>query len=141
AEEDGYQHFTDISHASTDGDWSATFALEDTEVVLSMLGDEGTELYFGTGIASKPPEPCPMVVVRRSGKGAQYISLIEPKDPGASARTIRRLDSDDDVVALAIEGEDSTDLFVCAPDAGERTVAGVQVSGKISFVPDASIGE
>ncbi|MFP3903942.1 MAG: heparinase II/III family protein, partial [Armatimonadota bacterium] len=141
SEDDGYQHFTDISHASASGDWSATFALEDTEVKLTMLGEEGTEVYFGTGIAGKPPEPCPMVVVRRSGKTAQYISLMEPKEPGTPARTIRRLGSDEDVVALAVEGENSTDLFVCAPDEAERTVAGVQVSGKIAFMPDVSIGE
>jgi len=74
----GYQHLENITQAQTTEPWSADFSLADANVRLTMLGAPDTRLYFGMGMANNPPEDCPMVIVRRTGTAATFISVIEP---------------------------------------------------------------
>lgn len=74
----GYQHMKDITQAETAETWHADFKQEGANVRLTMLGEPGTQVYFGMGVSENPPRPCPMLVVRRRGKRATFVSVIEP---------------------------------------------------------------
>ena len=47
-----------------------------------------TELFFGEGLANNPPTPCPMVVIRRHGRSARFISCIDYAPEGRKTRDI-----------------------------------------------------
>jgi hypothetical protein len=98
----GYQHMADVRSASTSGDWSATFEQEGANVRTIMLGEDGTDLFFGEGVANNPPVPCPMFVARRRGKATQFATLIEPYRDQPTVTGFRQVNAPDGVVAFEV---------------------------------------
>ncbi len=99
---DGYQHLKDIQAATTGNDWSVTFAQDQANVRLLVLGEPDTELYFGTGMANNPPVPCPMAVVRRRGKATRFVALIEPYRDQPTVTGFRQAKTPDGILAFEI---------------------------------------
>lgn len=98
----GYQHLQDIQQTRTDDDWSVTFAQDQANTRVLMLGEPGTELHFGMGMANNPPVPCPMAVVRRQGKTTRFVALIEPYRDQPAVTRFRQAKTPDDVLAFEI---------------------------------------
>ena len=132
----GYQHFTDIRQATTGDDWSTDFIQEGANVHLTMVGGSDTELYFGMGMANKPPQPCPMVVARRTGKAATFISVIEPYANEPTVTGLKALEvQDGQALEVEIRRGQSTDFFLIAEKAGvERECAGVKTTARACLV-------
>lgn len=138
----GYQHFRDITTAATDADLTATFALEGVHVDLTMLGASGTEVYFGMGMSNNPPVDCPMLLARRTGTDATFITLIEPHRGTRSIESIERLPVMGDDVAIAVEVTHiggRIDTILIAGDAErERTFAGHTTTARIAWFSTAA---
>ncbi|MBN1344089.1 MAG: heparinase II/III family protein [Phycisphaerae bacterium] len=134
--DNGYQHLTDVRQAQTDDTWSADFVQPGANVRLTMLGQTGTTLHFGMAMSENPPQPCPMVAVRRHAKQTTFVSVIEPYRNSPSVSGVRILSPATDNAALAIEiarGEDR-DVFLLAGPAGvELEVAGVKKRSRASL--------
>jgi hypothetical protein len=86
----GYQHFTGLQQGSGAQDWSVDFKTEGGAVRLTMVGAPGTELYFGSGLAGRPPQPCPMLVARRQARETLFASVINfsPAAPEVTGLTL-----------------------------------------------------
>jgi len=140
----GYQHFRDVTTATTDADWSATFTLENMQTQLRMLGAPGTEVYFGMGMSNNPPVDCPMLVARRTGTEATFITLIEPHRGAPSIESIKWLPVTGDESAAAVEithADGRVDTIMVAANAGvERTVAGHTTAARIAWFTTAPDG-
>lgn len=140
----GYQHFRDVTTATTDADWSATFTLENMQTQLRMLGAPGTEVYFGMGMSNNPPVDCPMLVARRTGADATFITLIEPHRGAPSIESIKWLPVTGDESAAAVEithADGRVDTIMVAANAGvERTVAGHTTAARIAWFTTAPDG-
>ena len=121
-EKAGYQHMKDIAQAKTAGTWSADFKQDGANVRLTMLAAAGTELYFGMGLADNPPRSCPMVVVRRKGKTARFISIIEPykEAPAVTGVKMIPVSGGGGAITLEITCGGQRDLFILAGRATER---------------------
>jgi len=98
----GYEHLKDIQQARSDVDWSVTFAQDQANVRLRLLGESGTELFFGTGMANNPPAPCPMAVVRRRGKATQFVALMEPCRDQPTVTSSRQVKTPDGTLTCEI---------------------------------------
>ncbi len=133
----GYQHLKDITQAQTTETWSADFSLDDANVRLTMLGAPDTRLYFGTGMANNPPQDCPMVIVRRKGTAATFISVIEPYRDAPAITGFKEIPvtGAGGAVALQIDRDGSCDLFMLADKAGTaREFAGVTSESRVTWV-------
>ena len=121
-EKAGYQHMKDIAQAKTAGTWSADFKQDGANVRLTMLAAAGTELYFGMGLADNPPRSCPMVVVRRKGKTARFISIIEPykEAPAVTGVKMIPVSGGGGAITLEITCGGQRELFILAGRATER---------------------
>ncbi len=73
----GYQHIAEPKIVGTDQDWIVEFKNDKSLGRFWMKGETGTKLIRGTGVANNPPQPCPMVLVRRQGKNACFVSCVE----------------------------------------------------------------
>ena len=132
----GYQHITGVTEASTDESWYAAFEQENANVRLTMLETPGTQLYFGMGMANKPPQPCPMVVARREAKATAFISVIEPYRERPAVVGVRTTPvSGEGAIALEIAREGGRDLLMLAQRGGvEREFAGIKTTARACFV-------
>lgn len=132
----GYQHMVDLRQATTDGMWSADFKQEGANVRLTMLGAPATEVYFGTGMAYNPPQPCPMVAVRRSGKQALFVSIIEPSpaEPVVTGLELVPVEGAEGALAVRVIRGDEQDVLMIADTAAPRSFAGVRTTAKACYV-------
>lgn len=112
----GYEHLKDIRQTQTDDDWSVTFAQEQANVRLLLLGEPETELFFGTGMANNPPVPCPMAVVRRHAKATQFVALMEPYRNEPTVTGFRQVKTPDGTLACEILKGSERYRFVLTKD-------------------------
>lgn len=142
-EKNGYQYMKDITRAATGKTWRADFKQDNANVRLTMLGATGTELYFGIGIANKPPQPCPMLVARRKGKSTTFISIIEPyeKTPSVTGVRILPVTGDKNAIAIEITRGGKKDMFMVAEIPGlQRRFGGITTHSRACFAPNAVDG-
>ncbi len=145
-ENQGYQHISDLTAADAEDSWQADFMVPDAgSVRLTMLGEPGTKVYFGSGFLGRKVEPCPMIVVRRHGAATTYISCVEWQKEGADL-TVQKLGltpvsvaghelGADEALALRIERTHGTDLLMLAPGVtGEKEADGVTTEADMLFV-------
>jgi len=133
----GYQHMRDITQAESDDAWHVDFKQKDGNVRLTMLGAPDTSLCFGTGMSENPPQPCPMVAVRRKAKRTTFISVIEPYKDAPTVTAFERVPivGDEAALGLVIQcGEDRDVLMVAEKGGRERTVEGVKSTGRACLV-------
>ena len=87
-DKDGYQHIQKQQYAKTNDGWSVDIENQGTAACFVMNAAPDTELFFGEGIANNPPTPCPMVVIRRRGRSARFVSCIDYAPEGKKTRDI-----------------------------------------------------
>ena len=136
----GYQHMKDITRAQTNETWSANFGIHDANVRLTMLGAPDTRLYFGMGMANNPPEDCPMIIARRTGTSATFISVIEPYRATPAITGFKQIPvtGAGEAVALQIDREGSCDSLMVADKAGTaREFAGITSKSRVTWVRKA----
>ena len=85
---DGYQHIAKQQYAKTDEAWSIDIENKGTTARFVMNAAPNTEIFFGEGIANNPPTPCPMVVIRRHGRSARFVSCIDYMPADRKTRSI-----------------------------------------------------
>ena len=144
-EDHGYQHITDVRTATLDGTWHTDFAVEDTgRVRLTMLGEEGTRVFLGTGITGRGIEPIPSLVVRRNAARTNWVSTFEWRETGAefAIRSIETIPvtvdgeelASDEARAVRIERSDGYDVLMIAPGIDrEKLVEGVATDAHLCF--------
>lgn len=144
-EDDGYQHITDVRTAALDGNWRTDFEMEGTgRVRLTMLGEEGTRVYLGSGLTGRGIEPIPSLVVRRETDATAWLSAIEWREPGAEFAvsgievipvTVDGAELASDAgFAVRIERTDGYDVLMIAPGVeGEKLVEGIATEGHLCF--------
>jgi hypothetical protein len=105
-------------------------------VRMTMLGREGTEIYYGDGpITDGPPYALlnghpegsvPLVLARRQGSATTFAAIHEPYDRRPTLRQVRRLAETEQAIGLAVEGESFSDrvLVGYAPDREQTLAAG-----------------
>jgi len=131
----GYQHMLEVSAAVTADTWFADFKQERANVRLTMLGVPDTNLYFGTGMAHNPPRPCPMVVARREGRQALFVSVIEPYRTEARVTGLELLpvEGEDGALALRVLRGQEHDVLMVADAPGRRTFGTVDTTARACF--------
>ncbi len=120
----GYQHVADVSEARTSDTWSVTFRQSEGDLTLTMVGEAGTHLFFGNGMIYNPPVPCPMVIVRRKGNRATFVSVVEPYKNEASVAIIKVKHSTDTQrrhMAVTVVDDGKEDMFLVShPQQGDK---------------------
>jgi len=85
-----------------------------------------------------------MLVARRTGADATFITLIEPHRGARSIESIKRLPVTGDESAVAVEithADGRVDVVLVAADTGvERTVAGHTTAARIAWFTTAPDG-
>jgi len=121
----GYQHILDVRRAKTDAAWSVGFEKPGANVRVTMLGQAGTELYFGVGLGRKM-SPCPVVVARRRAKRTTFVSVIEPYRDTPFVLGLRTLPvAGPSALGLEVRQAGGRDVLMLAGSAGvERRIAG-----------------
>ena len=141
ARSNGYQHLRDIAQARTQDTWSADFLQPGANVRVMMAGAKNTMLYFGNGMARRPPRPCPMLVARREGRRTTYVAVIEPYRDKSRLTGVRTLAVGDDAVGIEIVIGGRKDFFMLAERAGvERTIAGFTTTARCCWVRTGGSG-
>ena len=136
AKDNGYQHMKDVTHADTAETWRADFKQPDANVRLTMLGEPGTAVYFGMGMSENPPQPCPMVAVRRKAKRTRFVSVIEPYRDRPVVTGVQVVPvPGGDAVAIQVSRGDDRDLLMIAETGGvEREFGGVKTRARACLV-------
>ncbi|MGC9319304.1 MAG: heparinase II/III domain-containing protein [Armatimonadota bacterium] len=146
AEGAGYQHISDVRRADGSATWHADFVVPQAgSVRLMMLGEPGTELLFGTGLLGRSVQPCPMVLARRTGRRAVWMSAVEWRGPHEelSLTGMQRLPvtidgreaGADEALALEVQRRGGAEMLLLAPDAGDRKqFGGVTTEADICYV-------
>ncbi|MEN6644041.1 MAG: heparinase II/III family protein [Armatimonadia bacterium] len=134
----GYQHFTGLQQGSGEKDWSVDFvqagagetpALRGSGTVrLTMVGAAGTELYFGSGLAGRPPQPCPMVVARRQWTETLFASVVNFSKTAPDVTAVELVPvmvdgkavSSQQAVAVKVTRGAAEDWLLVATAAGEK---------------------
>jgi hypothetical protein len=79
AESIAYQVPQDIRSANADNNIHAIWKLDDYKSVhLHIIGQTGTEVFSGIGPGNPAKIDVPMVVIRRQGKNADFMAVVEP---------------------------------------------------------------
>ncbi|MFC1706418.1 heparinase II/III family protein [Planctomycetota bacterium] len=132
---DGYSHIEKLQVADTDQLWHVDFRQPDVGVRLTMSGARDTTVWFGEGLLDNPPRPCPLVLVRRKGKTATFLSVIEPYATAPKVKGIRPLTvTGGEALAVEISHDCGRDLLMIAePTGGKRTFADITTEKRIFF--------
>jgi hypothetical protein len=76
----GYTYLRDVASYRNDSgkDIAAKFTGLTTGLYLNMIGQAGDEVFTATGPMQKVEDRVPVIIVRRRGKSARFITLLEP---------------------------------------------------------------
>jgi hypothetical protein len=135
----GYQHITGVSMAEPDGAWETEFVVPDTgRVRLTMLGEPGTEVFFGTGMTGRGTEPCPAIVARRQTAGTSWVSAIEWRaaDAPFAITGIEAIpvEAAGGARAWRIDRTDGHDVMILAPGiTGTKTAGELSTEGQLAL--------
>lgn len=134
----GYQHFTDLQTASGTQDWSVAFTTDKGKVRLVQAGAAGTELFFGQGLAGRPPRPCPMVLARRQGKEALFASAVSwsPTEPEVTAVKLLpvTMAGGGQATGLSVTRGDIEDVLIIGPAGVEKSCVGLKTTARAMLV-------
>ena len=84
----------------------------------------------------------PAMIHRREGKNlsSEFVSVLEPFGEAPFLRSVERLRTGSDGVALKIDGKDYTDFLFCNPDGKQMVVGDAVLDGRIGFVRERDGG-
>ena len=138
-----YKYIADVHSGKTDGDWTATFRMEDGSALLrtTMLGTRGTEILMGDGPAMRRPGTAPFLAVRRTGGESVYVAVHHPYVGEPLVRKVERVEldpSDDQAVAIRITLPDRVDTIISTTDEGpwpvRRCAPNMSMQGRFAHI-------
>ncbi len=101
----GYQHIRGPRSARTDGDWTARWDDGDAGVCLAVAGATGTEVFAGEGPGNPPSAMLPLVIARRRGEAARFVTALVPyRDRAPEARVAVEEDAEGVRVRVEVDG-------------------------------------
>ncbi|MCK5802607.1 MAG: heparinase II/III family protein [Lentisphaeria bacterium] len=125
----GYRHAKKVVAAGGDNTWHVDFIQDIARVRLHLLGETGSTLFFGEGMANNPPAPCPFVMVRRKAGSTRFVAVMDVFRDKPRVSGLEML-STDNGLALQIDMGPSR-LGVLLGGAGHaQTVFGLQTDAK-----------
>ena len=102
-------------------------------VRMTMLGAEGTQVFFGDGpitdgppyhrINGNPEGSSPVVVARRSAPSATFAAVHEPYEGTPTVQQVRRFGETEKAVGLVVRAPKFTDYLMVAFDKDKHTLA------------------
>lgn len=88
AREEGYQHLGGLRRAETTGMWRAVWEVEGGQVRLTAADGCGpAEVFLADAPGQPPTTRMPLVICRRKGEGAVFVSVIELTRQGHRVRS------------------------------------------------------
>ncbi len=93
----GYQYLDKVESAATADTIHSTFTLETQPPVgmyVTVFGAPGSQVFTGVAPGNKMAVPVPFLIVRRSGRGARFLTLFQPFRSGQQRFTSELRGSD-----------------------------------------------
>jgi len=137
--DNGYPHITELTTASGEKDWHVDFQTEKGLVRLWQAGAPGTQLFFGMGMTGRPPQPCPLVLARRQGKEAAFVSVVAWGQPAPDISAIQLLPvtmteaANGAAYAVRINKGGKEEIFLVGPPGLEKAAGGLKTTARAMF--------
>ena len=143
-----YGYVRDVSRAEISAPWNVVFASEGEpkgRIRTHGVSELDGELLFGSMPSVRRAEESegrlddctmPALIHRREGKdlSSVFVNVLEPFGETPFIRSVTRLGTDSDGLALKISGEGYTDYLFCNPDGKRMVVGDMALDGRIGFV-------
>ena len=143
-----YAYVRDVSRAQIDGPWEVIFTSTgepEGGVRVHGVSELDGELLFGSMPSVRRAEESearlddvtmPALIHRRQGKdlSSTFVNVLEPFGQAPFLRSVERLRTGFDGVALKIVGVDYTDYLFCNPNGRRIAVGDALLDGRIGFV-------
>ncbi len=143
-----YGYVRDVSRAEISAPWNVVFTSEGEPkggIRTHGVSEPDGELLFGSMPSVRRAEESegrlddctmPALIHRREGKdlSSVFVNVLEPYGEAPFIRSVTRLGTDSDGLALKITGEDYTDYLFCNPDGKRMVVGDMALDGRIGFV-------
>ena len=143
-----YGYVRDVSRAEISTPWNVVFASEGEpkgRIRTHGVSELDGELLFGSMPSVRRAEESegrlddctmPALIHRREGKdlSSVFVNVLEPFGEAPFIRSVTRLGTDSDGLALKISGEGYTDYLFCNPDGKRMVVGDMALDGRIGFV-------
>ncbi len=143
-----YGYVRDVSRAEISTPWNVVFASEGEpkgRIRTHGVSELDGELLFGSMPSVRRAEESegrlddctmPALIHRREGKdlSSVFVNVLEPIGEAPFIRSVTRLGTDSDGLALKISGEGYTDYLFCNPDGKRMVVEDMALDGRIGFV-------
>jgi hypothetical protein len=140
AESYGYRHIIELRRAAV-ADELVELSYDDDDgtgpqLHLSLLEAGRAELILGNGIAGLEGERAEVVILRKLGRDADFVSVIDPVGAPGSRLAVRPLDEPPDgVLGVEIIRQDgSTDIILSAETPRSFEFAGHTVTGQLALL-------
>jgi len=130
----GYQCVSDIRRGRSDEQWEATWCQgKKSQLRLTMLGEQGTEIVAGTGIGNPVTERIPLVIARRKATRTAYISVLEPYRESPGVREISGI-SGAGLQGIKVRREQEADYFVVNASESLGSFEGISLRGALGAI-------
>lgn len=138
----GYQHISEVQHLRTDAPWQVRLRVPEAgAVVLTALGEPGTELFVGAGVTGRNVERCPVVIARRRAANTLFVAAISWASGAPAVQALERVSvaaQGDRALGLRVVRDGGEDLLLLAPKTpGVKTIGGLQTAAQLLFVSRA----
>ena len=131
----GYQHISQVKTHRTDGNWDATWNIQQEQekdeiakgLELTMLGQSGTEVISAQGPGESAAKTAPVVMARRWGKATTFMSILEPYQDKPSISQVEELSAAIDgapvlntqAAGIKVTSGENTDCFMVSYTSGQ----------------------
>ncbi len=139
----GYKLIEKPARADARGAWQATWRAGDVGAQLTGLGEAPTTVFCGLGRALDPTEKIPMLLLRRRGKSAEYVTLLEHFSNEPRGYELQVAGRSGEALCLRVRGPQGADLVLINP-AGKRVSfpeIGLEGDARIAVVLGAEDGK
>jgi len=145
----GYDYLTNAKSVKTDNAWRANWKIAgDQQVRMYMFGASGSQVIAAEGLVAAPmndetaPTKVPLTIVRRQGKNARYVSIIEPysTNPVIGEMTPMAATADgkavnaDEASGLRITRGKTVDVLLVSDSRGAKKFGDYAWDGNLAWV-------
>ena len=146
AESYGYRHIVDLRRAAVADELVELSHDKDDgtgpQLHLSLLAAGQAELILGNGIEGLEGERAKVVILRKAGRDADFVSVIDPVGNPGSRLVVRAVNEPPDGV-LGVEivrSDGSTDIILSAETARTFEFAGQSIMGQLALLREVADG-
>ncbi|NLE61737.1 MAG: alginate lyase family protein, partial [Planctomycetes bacterium] len=136
AEPPGYQHIRNARQGTSDGRIRVAFHDESVTTHMTVAGEAPTQVVVGDGPGSSILDRVPLAMIRRTGRGARFVAVIEPVTGSAkpSVSSVAWRQENDDVIVEVVSGQNSESVRLAGDlgieiRSGQKTVLASQPAG------------